>query len=333
MTDQMTPSERIRAALVGHDVDRVPIGLWRHFPGEDSASDDLVNATVRFQHVYRPDLVKLMPTGMYSVVDYGVEIEPTGDSGGTTRYVSGPVSEPADWGRLPSVSPEHGVLRDQVEVTRRVRDALGPDIPIIQTVFGPLTMANKAIGDVDALRRHLDDAPDQVRPALEQFTDDVIAFGKACIDAGVDGFFFATQLGNRSALGESCYREHGVPYDLRVLEALRPGTWFTMLHLHGGEPLFDLADEYPVDCVNWHDRETPPSLSEAHKMTNRCLVGGINRSGVIVSGSPDDVAAEVRDAIAQTGGRRLIVTPGCVIPCDAPADNFHAARSAAAAST
>ena len=41
-----------------------------------------------------------------------------------------------------------------------------------------------------------------------------------------------------------------------VLEALREGTTCTILHMHGPEPLFELADRYPIDGVNWHDRET-----------------------------------------------------------------------------
>ncbi len=328
MVETMTQKERIAAALAGTDVDRVPVGLWRHFPSEDETPDGLVEATLRFHRSFDPDFVKLMPTGMYCVVDYGVQIEPTGDRGGTTRYVSGPIQEANDWERLPEISPGSGVLRDQVDVTRRVKDALGPDVPVIQTIFSPLTMANKACGDEQVLASHLQDAPDQVRTALDQFTHDVIAFGRACINAGADGFFFATQLGNRSTLGETSYREFGVPYDTRILRALRPDTWFTMLHLHGDQPIFELADEYPVDTVNWHDRETPPSLAEAHDRTERCLSGGIHRSGVVSSGPPDQIATEVKDAIEQTGGRRLIIAPGCVIPCDTPDEHFRAARAA-----
>jgi uroporphyrinogen decarboxylase len=330
MPDSMTPRERVAAALRGEETDRTPIGLWRHFPGEDERPDDLVNATARFHHLFDIDLVKLMPTGMYSVIDYGVEVSSSGDDIGTTRYASGPVSSLGDWSRLPSARPDQGVLRDQVEVVQRLRKSLGPDVPIIQTVFGPLTMAAKVAGSTAELRRHLDEDSSKVRAAMDRFAEDVVAFGRSCVDAGCDGFFFATQLANRTELSEDLYREHGVPYDLRVLEALRPGTWFTMLHLHGMEPLFDLADQYPIDAVNWHDRETSPTIAEAMGQTKRCLVGGIRRNGAIAKGSPEAVAAEVRDAVEQSSGRRLIVGPGCVVPYTAPADNLHAARSAVA---
>lgn len=325
----MTPRERIDAAIRGDEVDRVPISLWRHFPEADDTVDGLVNATVSFQRTFQSDFVKLMPTGMYSVVDYGVQIERPGDPGGSSRFVSGPITYPEDWGRLPSASPDRGVLAEQVAVTARVRAKLGDDIPIIQTVFGPLTMAAKACGEPDLLRRHLEESPDNVLAALDQFLQDIIAFATSCISAGADGLFFATQLANRTTIGEELYRQYGVPYDLQALHAVRDGTSFNLLHLHGEEPLFDLADSCPVDAVNWHDRETPPSLQQGHTQTERCLVGGIRQSGLIRSGSPEDIRNEVRDAIRQTGGRRHIVAPGCVIPRDTPAENFHAAIEAA----
>jgi uroporphyrinogen decarboxylase len=101
-----------------------------------------------------------------------------------------------------------------------------------------------------------------------------------------------------------------------------------MIHLHGVNPLFGLADLYPVDAVNWHDRETEPSLAQALSLTRRCLIGGIQRRGAVATGTPEQVTREVRDAIAQTGGRRLIVAPACVIPTAAPFENLLAARRA-----
>ena len=46
------------------------------------------------------------------------------------------------------------------------------------------------------------------------------------------------------------------------------------------------------------------------------------------SGPPDAVAAEVRDAITQTGGRGVMVGPGCVLPLATP--DVHLAAVVAA---
>jgi uroporphyrinogen-III decarboxylase len=43
-------------------------------------------------------------------------------------------------------------------------------------------------------------------------------------------------------------------------------------------------------------------------------------------GTVEDVTREALAAIAQTGSRRLILAPSCVIPPGAPEENLQAAR-------
>lgn len=325
-SEGMSHRARLKAAFEGLPVDRPPVSFWQHFPGHDHTSDLLATATIDFQRRFDLDLVKLMPTGMYPVMDYGVEVRPSDDDVGTTAYVSGPIKGPGDWEKLSAVSPDQGMLAQQVDVVRQVRTALGPETPILQTIFSPLTMATKLVGG--ALTH---DALAEERPlcgALERLADDVIAFGHACLQSGADGFFFATQSASRAPGRAEVYARFGVPYDMRVLDALRPRSWGIILHLHGADPLFDLADSYPVDAVNWEDRDTQPSLTEALGQTSRCLVGGVGRIGPLARGTAAEVTADVRDAIAQTGGRRLIVAPGCVALMTVPEHNLRALRSA-----
>src|SRR3989442_651243 len=56
--------------------------------------------------------------------------------------------------------------------------------------------------------------------------------------------------------------------------------------------------------------------------------GGLGESTPLPHGPADAVAAEARDAIRQTGGRGLILTPGCVLPLAVPDANLAAAVGA-----
>lgn len=322
----MSHRELLAAAFKGLPVDRVPVSFWRHFPGRDHTAELLAAATIDFQRRFDLDLVKLMPTGMYSVIDYGVRIQPSNDDLGTTRYVAGPVQGSEDWAKLPDVSPDRGVLSQHVDVVRLVRADLGSATPVIQTIFSPLTMAAKVVGG--DLSRAILAEERALHRALDRMADDVIAFGQACLQAGADGFFFATQSASRTPAQREIYERFGVPYDLKVLEALRPRSWGIVLHLHGAEPLFDLADRYPVDAVSWEDRETAPSIADALGQTSRCLVGGVGRITPLAHGAADEVAAQVRDAITRSGGRRLVVAPGCVVGISVAEHNLDALRAA-----
>jgi uroporphyrinogen decarboxylase len=99
-----------------------------------------------------------------------------------------------------------------------------------------------------------------------------------------------------------------------------------MLHLHGQEVMFDRFLKYPFGIINWHDRESPPSLAEARKKFAGALCGGLRRQETMVLGTPDQVKAEVQDAIQQTGGLGLILGTGCVMPTIVPRGNIIAAR-------
>jgi uroporphyrinogen decarboxylase len=325
----MSKVDRLRATLAGQETDRSPVSFWHHFPGQDRTVADFVSATLKFQRRYDLDLVKLMPTGMYSIVDYGATILPRPDQMGTTELDTSPIASPDDWARIPVAWPEQGELKAQVEAVRRLRDALGSSTPIIQTIFSPLSMANKLAGST--FFEHIESHAESLHPALDRFAQDCIAFGRACLDAGADGFFFATQHASGSVdLPTRVFERFGAVYDLRVLEALAEDdrAWCIVLHLHGLDPFFELAERYPVHAVNWHDRETTPSVREALSRTRKALVAGVDRQGVVVTGAVPEVIEQVRDAIQQADGHRLVVAPGCVTPVTVPDQNLMAVRQA-----
>lgn len=141
-------------------------------------------------------------------------------------------------------------------------------------------------------------------------------FAREAISAG------AVQHASYDLLSEGEYRQFGIPYDLQIVEAASDG-WFNLLHIHS-EKMFDLLSDYPVQAVNWHTRTTPPTLREAQGRFS----GGLGRWDPLVCGSPGDVKAQVKEAIAQTEGRGLILGAGCVVPITAPEVNIKAAREA-----
>jgi uroporphyrinogen-III decarboxylase len=71
-----------------------------------------------------------------------------------------------------------------------------------------------------------------------------------------------------------------------------------------------------VAVLNWHDRLTGPALAEGKKRARGAVAAGLGESGTLRRGPAEAVAAEVRDALAQTGGAGHIVTTGCVLPLD-----------------
>jgi uroporphyrinogen decarboxylase len=312
---------RIEAAIAGQPTDRVPVALWRHFPVDDQDPHRLAALTLAWQRAWDFDLVKFMPSGTYGVEDWGAKSVYEG-AGNGARAISDPGVERAeDWRRLARLDPRKGVLGAQNEALALAAKELRGATPILQTVFSPLTTARKLAGD--ALLEHLRSDPGAVEAGLRTITDTTIDFSLAALEAGAHGLFFATQLATTDVLTVPEYEKFGVRFDLEVFKAITTKTRLNMLHLHGENVMFDLLAAYPAEMINWHDRLTAPSLKGALGRFKGALVGGVEERGLLVSGGQAQVRAQVRDAIGQTGGRRLVVGPGCVAAIAAPAANIR----------
>jgi uroporphyrinogen decarboxylase len=321
----MTKRERLEAAFRGAAVDRPPVALWRHWPGDDERPEELARAQAAFQAYFDFDFIKVTPSATYAVQDWGVESKYMGNIEGTREYRRYVIAGPEDWARLPVLNPTQGAWGDMLRCLELLGGRVGQRVPFIQTIFNPLTVAKNLMGD--RLLVHLRHHPDALHEGLEAITETTVRFVREAMKTGVAGIFLAVQHAQYGLLSEEEYRAFGRPYDLRVLEATE-GAWFNLLHLHGNDVMFDVLADYPVQVMNWHDRETPPSLSEALQRFPGAVCGGIRQFDTMLRGTPEAVHAEAADAIGQTGGRRFILGTGCVTQIASPTANIMAARRA-----
>lgn len=319
---QMTHWERVTSAVAGQPVDRVPVSLWHHFPEIDLDPVGLAEACVRWQQTYDFDLVKFMPAGTYSVEDWGATSAYLGSPIGTRVVVRPGVAEAEQWPRLARLSPQQGRLGQEVKALALAAEALKGEVPILQTVFSPLTTALKLAGDrvfADLRRR-----ADLFEEGLAIIAEATLGFARACLRAGANGLFFATQCASYRMLSEAEHWRFGVAYDRRVLDGVGGEATFTLLHLHGSDVMFDQVLDYPANMVNWHDRRCELDLAGGMRRFGGMLAGGLNEATTLPQGPIEAIRNEVRNAIAQTGGRRLMIAPGCVVPIATPESHYRA---------
>ncbi len=325
---EMSARERVQAALGGEDLDHPPVSLWRHFPEEDQSAEALAASTLRWQQMLHLDFIKLMPPGDYATIDWGAQSEYQGAPGGTRETTLFPIQGPGDWLKINPVSVAAGFNAHVVDACRLVREGVGPDVPVLQTIFSPLTIGNKLSNGlvIDHLRSH----PENVHKALDAIRDVTVEMTNASLAAGADGVFFASQCATSDLVSREEYDEFGVAYDAPVLAAARDGgSTFTMIHIHGDNTFFDLMAGYDGHAINWHDRRVGPSISDVlGEYPDRAAVGGIDEKAVATM-SADEVAAQARDARTQAGDRRLLIGPGCVALVATPEANLKAAVEAA----
>lgn len=324
----MNKRDRLEAAIHGDAaVDRVPVSLWRHFPVDDQYPDQLAAATIEFQNLYDFDFVKVTPSSSFCIRDWGARDDWRGNPEGTREYTQRVIVHADDWTRLKILDPRAGALGDQLRALEMIRKGLPSTVPVIQTVFSPISQARNLIG-ADKLPTHARQHKHELNAALETITETCLRFVDEAKKIGVDGIFYAIQFASTRVFSEQEYRELGEPHDRKILEAVSD-LWLNVLHLHGDDVMFDLVSHYPAQVINWHDRETPPTLVEGKKKFKGAVCGGLRQWETMVRGDPDSVRAEAKDAIQMMNGRGLILGTGCVTPITAPRANLRAAREVA----
>jgi uroporphyrinogen decarboxylase len=309
----MEKLQRIAAALRGEAPDRPPFSFWTHLPGLDLDPVRLAKATAAFCARYDLDFVKTMPNGLYPVEDWGCVCDYSDiERGGVARVVRAAVTSAQDWDRLDPVDVTAGAFGRELDHFELVVKLVGPSVPVLATVFSPLTIAAK-LSDA-AHRQHLAREPAVFARGLEIITDATCTFAQEAIARGCAGVFLATQEASHRVLDQAAYWTFGEPYDRRVMEAATlAGAWFNVVHMHGENVMFELLARYDAAALNWHIGETLPSILDYRTGGGaQPILGGLRREHL----TRRDHAAVLRDierAVADTGGRGILLAPACVI--------------------
>ena len=113
-------------------------------------------------------------------------------------------------------------------------------------------------------------------------------------------------------IDDAAYAAFGEKFDRIVLDAAAGG-WFNVVHMHGERILFDRLQHYPVAALNWHIGEAAPTVGAYRQAGGRMpIVGGLRRDG-LTRCDLASVQADLAGLFADTAGRGLLLSPGCVI--------------------
>lgn len=334
----MNREERIRAVLSGNEPDRIPVSVWMHLSQYDQDPRSLAEAMVEFNETYDYDFIKMMPFGAYTTPDWGTKLEIFCDKYKEVEIIAPAITSIEDYKGIQPLAPTHGTWGKTLQISQWLSRLVKPNTPYLQTIFTPATTLKKLAGGrmVEDMKEH----PEVVHQALEAITETTIGFVKANIEAGVSGFFLATQCATPELMDDTMFAEFCKPYDLRVINAYKDETWFNVAHIHGMSIMFDTVSKYPCNVLNWHDRQTNPTLKEAREKSGKVFLGGLREGPAIVGTSlqydsimssgvtPDAIKAHIKEAVDMVGGKGLIVGPGCVADPRSSEENLHAVRAA-----
>jgi uroporphyrinogen decarboxylase len=309
----MNKKERFLAALSGGPVDRPPVVAWCNFATD--AVDGPLNAQrqLAWHRACDWDICKAMN-------DYRLA-PPAG-----LETIDGP----ADMLRFARRALDEPPFARQLECLRSLRAAIGPEVPLVETLLEPFFSILFAVGFSRAalIREH----PREAGVMLDALTDTLADYVAELRKVPVDGVFYATNgcilpPAARGIDDEANGRFHR-PYDLRLLEAM--AGLARIVHAHGNPLDIGRVLDYPCEAISWSDRlPGNPSIAEVRRRTPKCLWGGVDETKLHERSLPE-LRAEVADALAQAGGPgNFILSPGCNVNSGTSLRTLAALRDAA----
>ncbi len=315
----MEKHDKIFKAFRGEYLEYIPFSLWMHHLEYDDNPVALAEREIEFALKYDVDILKLNPSGAYTVRDRGAEIDVDKNRIPVAKIKKPAILSQSDWNNVEKLSPDKGAYQDRVLCIEYIQRELDGVFPMMETIFSPLTTVKKLRGD--ELARDLREIPDKIEEVLSIIADETADYIEKLAAQGVEGVFFATQVATRNFVDPDTHKRFGIKYDLKVLDRVKNKLKFIVIHIHGEDIFFEHFIDYPHSALSWHVNLTPPSIKEARKRYRVIPLCGINRA-TLWKGTKEDIKKEITKAVKEADGRGIIIGPGCTIPPAAPEENL-----------
>src|SRR5262245_7936734 len=197
---QMHKIERVKAALQGERVDRVPFTFWHHFGLEKLPGDKHAEATVAFYRKYDVDLLKVMSDYPYPLPE-GVE----------------KISSLEDWQKL---EPLKNPFPEQIRALRLINKEIKGQAPFVETIFQSWTVAEKLATKKDVMHLKEQD-PKLLKRVLRTISESQANHARAALDAGASGIFLAVAAADAFVTDPQEYLKLVRESDLMILDSTR----------------------------------------------------------------------------------------------------------------
>jgi uroporphyrinogen decarboxylase len=306
------PEMNKREALLGlldpnKRQDTIPAAFFLHFDEAYHRGPEAIQKHLEFFRFTGMDFVK---------IQYEIRFPPIPD-----------IKTPADWAKMPLYKEDF--YEPQLKVVEGLVKETKNEALVLITLYSPFMLAGQTTSR-DLVTAHIKESPEKMKKGMEIITDSLMRFVKGCIRAGVDGFYHSTQGGETGQFDdEAPFIECIKPYDLTIMEEIDRSCAFNILHVcdyHAGYDDLTPYLDYPGHVVNCSLKVGSEEMTskQASELFGRPFMGGLERKGIIATGSEDDVRVAVRGVLADAPDK-FILGADCTVPSGTPWENLRTA--------
>jgi uroporphyrinogen decarboxylase len=237
------------------------------------------------------------------------------------------IRHPEDWLKMPFYKLDF--YEAPLRVVEGLVKAVKAEALVVLTLYSPFMCAGHTTSDT-ILTEHICENPAAVQRGMEIITESLMLFVKECIRLGVDGFYTSTQGGEEGRFTERILFDQCVRrYDLALMGEINRQCMFNILHIcdynlpyRSLEPYLD----YPGQVVNASLELTKgeTSATEVSRLFRRPFMGGLNRKGILLTGTVEQVRSATLN-VMRNAPPRFILGADCTVPAG---ENWNNLRTA-----
>jgi len=236
----------------------------------------------------------------------------------------------SDWEKVPVYGEDF--FAPQVAVIEDLANEFKGEAFILPTVYSPLALAQQTLGPGKDLKKLAEQNPAAFGKAVKNLALSIENYLRSARKHGADGFYVSSQGGDGNSLPLKLWNEHVRQWDKYVSEVADEIGEVNILHIcdygasfKNAEALYAFAD-YPASIINVplnFSDGTTLNLKEAQQRFRRPIFGGLERLGVIATGTVEEAKAQV-DKVLENAPANFILGADCTVPGETDWDKLRA---------
>lgn len=218
-----------------------------------------------------------------------------------------------------------GRICQWLETVQRLKEMVGDHVFIMgRADQGPFSLLSLLRGTQDFMMDLLEEEPEVIHHALEWVTEAHARFARAQLMAGADATSMGDAYASADLISSKLYREFAYPYEKQVVEKIQDLNLPYSIHICGNASsiIEDMGRTgAKILEIDW---KTDMGLARRAVPDNVVLMGNIDPSDPMCIGTPEKVKSQIKDMIAKTKGRGLIISSGCALGANTKPENMEA---------
>ena len=320
------------AAIDGTAVDRVPVfpllmffaqqrfGItYREFAANGRA---LADAQLNIRERFPLDAITACSDAFRVAADLGADMAyPEDKPPFATRPL---VRTSAELNKLGKPDPlcKGSRMADRVLGVEAMAKATGEECLVLGWVDMPFAEACSICGVTGFMMMLVDDPP-LAHAILEFLADIVIDFSLVQLEAGAP--MIGAGDAAASLVSPAQYCEFALPYERRVIDAIREASGLVKLHICGNTAhLLNDMIQCDADLFNVDHLVEFESACEAYGNAGKCFKGNLDPVAHLLQSTPQECEKRCSELLKMASGLRFMLSAGCEVPADTHDDVFQA---------